>query len=46
MRFTIKLKLGLAFGLVIVLLIGAATLGVTSLGSQDRQGPLRRDRPL
>jgi len=48
MRFTIKLKLGLAFGLVIVLLIGAATLGVTSLGSlNDRldaliSGPVKR----
>ncbi|TCR91627.1 methyl-accepting chemotaxis protein [Rhizobium sp. BK376] len=33
MRFTIKLKLALAFGFVIALLIGSAVYGVISLGS-------------
>ncbi len=33
MRLTIKLKLGLAFGLIIVMMIGTATLGVIGLGS-------------
>ena len=48
MRVTIKLKLGLAFGLVILLLIAAASLGVTSLsGLNDRldaliTGPVAR----
>jgi methyl-accepting chemotaxis protein len=32
MRFTIKLKLGLAFGLIIALMIGATAYGLTSLG--------------
>ncbi len=37
MRFTIKAKLGLAFGLILLLLGGAGTLAVTSLGhSNDR----------
>jgi methyl-accepting chemotaxis protein len=48
MRFTIKLKLGLAFGLVILALIGAATLGVVSLGGLNQRldgmisGPVAR----
>ena len=48
MRFTIKLKLTLAFGLVIALLIGAATLGVVSLGGLNSRldalisGPVAR----
>ena len=33
MRFTIKLKLGLAFGLVIVLLVAASAMGIVSLGN-------------
>jgi methyl-accepting chemotaxis protein len=33
MRFTIKLKLGLAFGLVILLLMGAAGYGITGLST-------------
>jgi methyl-accepting chemotaxis protein len=33
MRFTIKLKLGLAFGLIIFLLLGAAGYGIAGLGS-------------
>ena len=32
MRFTIKLKLGLTFGVIIAILIGATTYGVASLG--------------
>jgi methyl-accepting chemotaxis protein len=35
MRFTIKLKLGLAFGLTIVLLIGSIVFGVSSLGGMN-----------
>ena len=35
MRFTIKLKLGLAFGLVICLLIGAAGYGILGLASMN-----------
>lgn len=35
MRFTIKLKLGLAFGLIIALLIGAAAIGITELENAD-----------
>jgi len=48
MRFTIKLKLGLAFGLVIALLIGATGYGVVSLGGIDNlligivDGPVKR----
>jgi methyl-accepting chemotaxis protein len=48
MRFTIKLKLALAFGLVILALIGAATLGVVSLGGLNQRldgmitGPVAR----
>ena len=48
MRFTIKLKLTLAFGMVIALLIGAAGLGVVSLGSLNTRldalisGPVKR----
>jgi len=33
MRLTIKMKLALAFGLIIVLLVGTATYGMLSLGS-------------
>jgi len=35
MRFTIKLKLGLAFGLVVLCLLAAATFGVMSLSSTN-----------
>jgi methyl-accepting chemotaxis protein len=35
MRLTIKLKLGLAFGLIILLLLGATGYGVASLGSMN-----------
>ncbi len=35
MRFTIKLKLGLAFGLITVLLLAASYLGISSLSSLD-----------
>jgi methyl-accepting chemotaxis protein len=48
MRLTIKLKLGLAFGLVIVLMIGATGYGLTSLGHLNDamtvlvQGPVAR----
>ncbi|MBI1199725.1 MAG: HAMP domain-containing protein, partial [Phenylobacterium sp.] len=50
MRFTIKLKLSLAFAAVIALLIAAAAFGVTSLGSANREtdalvnGPVARLR--
>ncbi|MUZ58181.1 methyl-accepting chemotaxis protein [Agrobacterium vitis] len=33
MRFTIKLKLGLAFGIVVALLVGSSILGISSLNS-------------
>jgi methyl-accepting chemotaxis protein len=48
MRLTIKLKLGLAFGLVILLMIGATGYGLSSLGhlndamTQLIQGPVAR----
>jgi methyl-accepting chemotaxis protein len=48
MRFTIKLKLATAFGVVIFLLIAAAALGVVSLGSLNERldtmitGPVAR----
>jgi methyl-accepting chemotaxis protein len=48
MRFTIKLKLGLAFGLVIALLIGATGYGIVSLGGINNlligmvDGPVKR----
>ena len=35
MRFTIKLKLGLAFGLIILMLVGATGYGIASLGSMN-----------
>jgi methyl-accepting chemotaxis protein len=35
MRFTIKLKLGLAFGLITVMLLAASYLGVSSLASSN-----------
>jgi methyl-accepting chemotaxis protein len=35
MRFTIKLKLGLAFGLMILLLLGAAGYGMAGLSSMN-----------
>ena len=35
MRFTIKLKLGLAFGLMIVLLVTATSIGITELENAD-----------
>ena len=46
MRFTIKLKLALAFGLIILLLVGTAVLGTTGLSSlnssfdQVMEGPV------
>ncbi|GAA3088528.1 methyl-accepting chemotaxis protein [Rhizobium viscosum] len=48
MRFTIKLKLGLAFGLMTLLLVGIAVYGSMSLGSLNNasgamiDGPVRR----
>jgi methyl-accepting chemotaxis protein len=48
MRLTIKLKLGLAFGLIIVLMIGATGYGLSSLGhlneamTQMVNGPVAR----
>ena len=36
MRFTIKLKLGLAFGLIVLLMIGATGYGLTSLRPSER----------
>jgi len=35
MRFTIKLKLALAFGLIILMLVGATGFGISSLGSMN-----------
>jgi methyl-accepting chemotaxis protein len=37
MRFTIKLKLGMAFAFLIALLLGTAAYGVLSLGSMNQQ---------
>ncbi len=48
MRFTIKLKLGLAFGLIIAILLGAMGYGVASLGGMNTlltamiDGPVER----
>ena len=48
MRFTIKLKLGLAFGIMTLLLIGIAIYGSMSLGTLNDasgkmiDGPMRR----
>jgi methyl-accepting chemotaxis protein len=48
MRFTIKLKLALAFGLIIVLMVGATGYGIASLGSMNAtmqallSGPVKR----
>ena len=48
MRFTIKLKLGLSFGLVIMLSVAMVALGISSLASlNDRlesliKGPVHR----
>jgi methyl-accepting chemotaxis protein len=48
MRFTVKLKLALSFAGIILISVGAATLGITSLASLDRiledllQGPVQR----
>lgn len=48
MRFTIKMKLGLAFGLIIALLVGTAVYGISSLGSLNQAitdlvaGPAKR----
>jgi methyl-accepting chemotaxis protein len=50
MRLTIKLKLGLTFGIIIAILIGATTYGVISLGSLNNTmnalvaGPVARMR--
>jgi len=52
MRFTIKLKLGLAFGLIIALLIGATAIGITELENADAadtamiEGPVARLRNI
>jgi methyl-accepting chemotaxis protein len=48
MRFTIKLKLGLAFGLIILLMVGATGYGIASLGAMNStmtaliSGPVKR----
>ncbi|MGV2133892.1 HAMP domain-containing protein [Agrobacterium vitis] len=50
MRFTIKMKLGLAFGIVVALLIASSVLGIQSLGSMNDamgntlEGPVERLR--
>ncbi|MUZ92082.1 HAMP domain-containing protein [Agrobacterium vitis] len=50
MRFTIKMKLGLAFGIVVTLLIASSVLGIQSLGSMNDamgntlEGPVERLR--
>ncbi len=50
MRFTIKLKLGVAFGLVIVMLLGAAGFGINGLATMNDTvnslitGPMERLR--
>jgi methyl-accepting chemotaxis protein len=50
MRFSIKLKLGLAFGLIITIMIGAIGYGLTSLGQLNEamtqlvNGPVARLR--
>ena len=49
MRFTIKMKLGLSFGLITVLLVGASYLGISSLSNLKTSmddvitGPLDRE---
>jgi methyl-accepting chemotaxis protein len=45
MRFTIKLQLGLAFGLIIALLVTATLFGVTSLSSTNRDMNAMVDGP-
>jgi methyl-accepting chemotaxis protein len=45
MRFTIKLQLGLAFGLVIVLLLAATLFGINSLASTNRDMNAMVDGP-
>jgi methyl-accepting chemotaxis protein len=48
MRFTIKLKLALAFGLIILLMVGATGYGIASLGTMNSTmaalvaGPVKR----
>jgi methyl-accepting chemotaxis protein len=47
MRFTIKAKLGVAFGAVVALMLGAAAVGITGLGTihqtlVDYQAPIQR----
>jgi len=48
MRFTIKLKLALAFGLIILLMVGATGYGIASLGAMNATmtalvaGPVKR----
>jgi len=50
MRFTIKLKLGLAFGMIVLLLIGSAWFGVSGLSTMNGMldsmisGPVERMR--
>ncbi|WP_165188996.1 methyl-accepting chemotaxis protein [Caulobacter soli] len=45
MRFTIKLQLGLAFGLIIALLLVVTSFGITSLGSTNRDMNAMVDGP-
>jgi methyl-accepting chemotaxis protein len=46
MRFTIKLKLGLAFGVMTLLLIGIAVYGSVSLGSLNQSSGAMIDGPV
>ncbi len=46
MRLTIKLKLGLAFGLLIVLLLGASAFSVRELSRTDAAGSALIDGPV
>ena len=45
MRFTIKLQLGLAFGLIIALLLAATLFGINSLSSTNRDMNAMVDGP-
>ncbi|MFZ0267272.1 methyl-accepting chemotaxis protein [Caulobacter sp.] len=45
MRFTIKLQLGLAFGLIIALLLAATLFGINSLSSTNREMNAMVDGP-
>src|ERR1700760_4607436 len=46
MRFTIKLKLGLAFGLMTLLLVGIAAYGSLSLGNLNDASGAMIDGPV